>query len=183
MRQHLINIFGSSGSGSTTLAKNICKQYNYKFIDVDNYLWKKTDPPFTERYTNEEACSLIKSVLKNGDNAVISGSLIGIADELKQDIDLFIYINLDKEIRIKRIQEREERRFGKRILPGGDLYEQHLSFLQWVSDYENNPETQRSRRQHLLWLEDVVVPVLKVTDELSLEELMALVKPFIRREL
>ena len=180
MKQHLINIFGSSGSGSTTLAKHICKEFGYQFIDVDDYLWKKTDPPFTERYTNTEACQLIKSALKLENNAVISGSLVGIADELKPKIELFVYINLDKEIRIKRIQEREQTRFGDRIKPGGDLYEQHLDFLQWVSDYEDNPETKRSRRQHLLWLEDVDVPVLRVTDALSLEELLTLVRPFVR---
>ncbi len=180
MKQHLINIFGSSGSGSTTLAKNICQSFGYRFIDVDDYLWKKTDPPFTQRNTNEEACKLIQSALADQKPAVIAGSLIGIADELKPKIDLFVYINLDKEIRIKRIQEREENRFGERIKPGGDLYEQHQSFLQWVSDYEDNPETKRSRRQHLLWLEDVTVPILRITYELSLEELLTLVKPFIR---
>ncbi len=180
MKQNLINIFGSSGSGSTTLAKTICQNFGYKLIDVDDYLWKKTDPPFTERYTNEQACNLIKNALKDGKNAVISGSLVGIADELKPNVDLFIYMNLDKDIRVKRIIERENGRFGTRVLPGGDLYEQHTSFLQWVSDYENNPETQRSRRQHLLWLEDVKHPVLRITDELSLEELLTLVKPFIR---
>ena len=180
MKQHLINIFGSSGSGSTTLANNICREFGYQFIDVDDYLWKKTDPPFTERYTNEEACKLIKQSLPEDRPAVIAGSLIGIADELKPEIDLFVYINLDQEIRIKRIQEREEKRFGDRILPGGDLYQQHQSFLKWVSDYEDNPETQRSRRQHLLWLDDVTVPVLRVTHELTLDELLTLVKPFIR---
>jgi len=180
MKQNLINIFGSSGSGSTTLARNICETYGYKFIDVDDYLWKRTDPPFTKRYTNEEACSLIKTALGDGKNAVISGSLVGIADELKPQINVFIYMNLDKDIRIQRIINRETKRFGTRVLPGGDLYDQHRSFLQWVSDYENNPETQRSRRQHLLWLEDVTQPVLRITDELSLEELITLVRPFIR---
>lgn len=180
MKKHIINIFGSSGSGSTTLAKTIASEFEYKFIDVDDYLWQKTDPPFTKRNTNKIACKLITEELKDELPAVISGSLVGIADELKPRIDLFVYINLDKEIRIKRIKEREIVRFGKRVLPGGDLYEQHLSFLQWVSEYENNPETQRSRRQHLLWLDDVTKPVLKITDELTIEELLKLVKPFIR---
>ncbi len=179
-KQHLINIFGSSGSGSTTLAKDICLKYGHKFIDVDDFLWKKTDPPFTERYTNEEACKLIKENLKDHTPAVISGSLVGVCDELKPLISLFVYINLDKDIRIERIKNREKERFGERILPGGDLHEQHLSFLRWVSDYEENPETERSRRQHLLWLEDVKAPVLRVTHELSLEELNDLIKPFIR---
>ena len=181
MKKHIINIFGSSGSGSTTLAKEIAQNFDYKFIDVDDYLWKKTDPPFTERNSNHLACELIKKELDNHKPAVISGSLVGIADEIKEDIDLFLYINLDKDIRLQRIKKREEERLGKRIKPGGDLYNQHLSFLQWVSEYEDNPETQRSRRQHLLWLDDVDKTVLKITDELTIEELIKLVKPFLRR--
>ncbi|XFA99264.1 hypothetical protein ACAG96_01460 [Candidatus Izemoplasma sp. B36] len=181
MKKHIINIFGSSGSGSTTLAKEIAENFDYKFIDVDDYLWKKTDPPFTERNSNHLACELIKKELNDNKPAVISGSLVGIADEIKEDIDLFLYINLDKDIRLQRIKKREEERLGKRIKPGGDLYTQHLSFLQWVSEYEDNPETQRSRRQHLLWLDDVDKTVLKITDELTIDELIKLVKPFLRR--
>ena len=180
MKKHIINIFGSSGSGSTTLAKTIAEKYEYNFIDVDDYLWKKTDPPFSEKNTNEVASLLIKEELKSHKYAVISGSLVGIADELKKDIDLFIYINLDKSIRLERIKQREEQRFGNRIKKGGDLYEQHLSFLEWVANYEDNPETERSRRQHLLWLDDVKQTVLRIADELTIEELLKLVKPFIR---
>ena len=180
MKQTIINIFGSSGSGSTTLAKQIAFEFDYNFIDVDDYLWQKTDPPFTKRNTNEEASNLIKTKLNDKQPAVISGSLVGIGDNIKHKIDLFIYINLDKDIRVKRIKDREMKRFGNRVLAGGDLYNQHQEFIKWVSEYEDNPENQRSRRQHLLWLEDVSVPVLRITEELTMEELLNLVRPFIR---
>ena len=180
MKKYIINIFGSSGSGQTTLAKQVAKEFNYKFVDVDDYLWQKTDPPFTKRNSNPVACKLIKEQLKDLKPAVISGSLVGICDELKPKIDFFVYINLDKEIRIKRIMEREKERLGERINPGGDLYNQHQDFLQWISDYEENPETLRSRRQHLLWLDDVNKTVLKITEELSLKELIKLIRPFIK---
>lgn len=180
MKQTIINIFGSSGSGSTTLGKAIAKEFGYKFIDVDDYLWKKTDPPFTVRNTNQDALEQIKKQLFDKQPAVISGSLVEIGDSLKQDISLFLYINLDRNIRVKRITDREAFRFGDRILPGGDLHKQHLDFLKWVSDYEDNPETKRSRKQHLSWLDDVSVTVLKITEELTIKELLNLVRPFIR---
>jgi adenylate kinase family enzyme len=180
MKQTIINIFGSSGSGSTTLAKAIASEFDYKFIDVDDYLWKKTDPPFTVRNTNEDALTLIQKQLFDQHPAVISGSLVEVGDSLKASIDLFLYINLDRNIRVKRITDREKYRFGDRILPGGDLHMQHLDFLKWVSDYEDNPETLRSRKQHLSWLDDVLVTVLKITEELTIEELLNLVRPFIR---
>ncbi len=175
----IINIFGSSGSGSTTLAKEIASKYDYYHIDVDDMLWEKTDPPFTIRRSDLEARKCIVNELKNKERVVISGSLVGFGDDIKEKINLFVFINLDIETRIKRIEKRERERFGERVRPGGDLYQKHLDFLEWVSNYETNPEYIRSRKQHLLWLEGVKCPVLKVTEELSINELMALVKPFV----
>ncbi|MFP4478339.1 MAG: AAA family ATPase [Candidatus Izemoplasmatales bacterium] len=177
----IINIFGSSGSGTTTLAEAIAKKYNFKHIDVDDFMWEKTDPPFTVRRDNSLIKSLIEKALKDCDDAVISGPIVNIFDELKTDIDLFIYMNLDIETRIRRINEREIRRFGKRILPGGDLYNKHQAFLQWVSDYDHNPENLRSRKQHLAWLDNVKAPVLRVTHELNIDELLKIVRFYIHK--
>jgi adenylate kinase family enzyme len=179
MKQFIINIFGSSGSGSTTLAKAIAKTFNYLHVDVDDALWEPTDPPFTIRRSDDSARAYIIEHLNSGKDTVISGSLVGFGDDIKQMIDLFVFMNLDILVRLSRIQTREEKRFGKRVLLGGDLYDKHLDFLKWVSDYETNPEYIRSRKQHLLWLENVKAPVLRVTEELSIDELMKLVKPFI----
>ena len=175
----IINIFGSSGSGSTTLANQIASRYDYYHIDVDDMLWEKTDPPFTIRRSDLEARKCIINELKNKERVVISGSLVGFGDDIKEKINLFVFINLDIETRIKRIEKRERERFGERVMPGGDLYQKHLDFLEWVSNYETNPEYIRSRKQHLLWLDGVKCPVLKVTEELSINELMALVRPFV----
>lgn len=177
--KNIINIFGSSGSGSTTLAKEISLQFGYYHIDVDDALWEKTDPPFTIRRSDLEARDYIINEIDDKEKVVISGSLVGFGDDIKQQIRLFVFVNLEIETRIKRIETRERERFGKRVLAGGDLYQKHLDFLEWVSNYETNPEYIRSRKQHLLWLNDVSCPVLKVTEELSINELIALVKPFI----
>ncbi|MDA3931660.1 MAG: shikimate kinase [Tenericutes bacterium] len=177
----IINIFGSSGSGTTTLAETIAKNYHFKHIDVDDLMWKNTDPPFTVRRDNLVIKELIQLALKDNENAVISGSIVNIFDELKSEIDLFIYMNLDIDTRIRRINEREIRRFGKRILPGGDLYQNHQAFLQWVSDYEHNPDNLRSRRQHLSWLDNVQVPVLRITHELKIIELHKIVNSYINK--
>jgi len=179
VKRKLINIFGSSGSGSTTLAKKVAEEFDYHHIDVDNVMWEDTDPPFTVRRSDEEAKSCLLDRVNKNSNVVISGSLVGLGEEIKESINLFVFINLDIATRLSRIEKRERDRFGSRVMPGGDLYQQHLDFLDWVSHYETNPEYIRSRKQHLLWLKDVKVPVLKVTEELSLEELLALVKPFV----
>lgn len=177
----IINIFGSSGSGTTTLANELSNKYGYQHIDVDDLMWENTDPPFTNRRDNFVIKNLIQKKLNASSNAIISGSIVNIYDELKQEIDLFIYMNLDIEIRIKRINKRELKRFGKRVLPGGDLYEKHQDFIDWVSNYEHNPDYLRSRRQHLSWLEDAKAPVLTITDEMTNHELIKIVDSYIKK--
>lgn len=177
----IINIFGSSGSGTTTLAETLAQHYHCHHIDIDDYMWEKTDPPFTVRRDNIDIKNDLNKEINKHKDVIISGSLVNIYDDLKAHIDLFIYINLDIETRIERINKRELGRFGDRILPGGDLFIQHQEFLTWVSDYEHNPENLRSRRQHLLWLEDVSAPVLRITDALSIDELLKLVKSYIKK--
>lgn len=177
----IINIFGSSGSGTTTLAKELSKQFKCHHIDVDDLMWESSDPPFTIRRDNEVIRELFDREINKYSDIVISGSLVNVYNELKDSISLFIYMNLDIDTRVKRINQRELKRFGNRIKEGGDLYFKHQDFIQWVSDYEHNPENIRSRKQHLLWLEDVHSPVLKITDELSIEELIKIIQSYIKK--
>jgi adenylate kinase family enzyme len=45
--KHRIYIFGSTGSGTSSIGKNICEQVNYKHFDVDDYLWLPTEEHYT----------------------------------------------------------------------------------------------------------------------------------------
>ncbi|BDD11489.1 hypothetical protein FUAX_39210 (plasmid) [Fulvitalea axinellae] len=40
-----ILIFGASGSGTTTLGKEIAKRAKFTHLDADDYYWKPTNPP------------------------------------------------------------------------------------------------------------------------------------------
>jgi adenylate kinase family enzyme len=44
-----ILVFGASGSGTTTLSKEIVKRTDFVHLDVDDYYWKKTELPFQEK--------------------------------------------------------------------------------------------------------------------------------------
>jgi adenylate kinase family enzyme len=43
-------IFAASGSGTTTLGKEIEKRTNFKHLDVDTYYWKKLYHHFKLKY-------------------------------------------------------------------------------------------------------------------------------------
>lgn len=175
-----IHIFGASGSGTTTLAKAIASRFGYHFIDTDEAIWENTDPPFAKRKPHEESRDYVEKKLNEFEYNVISGAFVGWGDVFKSNVDLFIYMHLPLDVRLERIQKREENRFKERILPGGDLYLQHLDFLDWVSQYEELDESTRSQKQHQKWLQDVNKPILMITEVLSIEALIERVEPLIR---
>lgn len=37
-----IHILGASGSGTTSIAKNVCSKLDYAHFDSDNYFWENT---------------------------------------------------------------------------------------------------------------------------------------------
>ena len=46
-----IIIFGSAGSGKTTLGKMVAEDLGFPYFDIDDYIWRKnTDIPFTVMY-------------------------------------------------------------------------------------------------------------------------------------
>ena len=62
---------------------------------------------------------------------MISGSLLSWGLEVVDRLDLVVFLYLDPEIRIGRSLARERLRYGDRILPGGDMHEAHLKFIEW----------------------------------------------------
>lgn len=171
-----ILVFGASGSGTTTLARAIAQQFGFHHIDIDDIFWERTDPPFTTPRPVEIRLALMNEILVSHDKNVISGAFTNWGNQFKPHIDLFIYMHLPVQIRLERIQKREEHRFGSRVRPGGDMYQQHLDFLEWVKTYETGDESIRSMRQHHAWLQEVSAPILRITEPQSIEALVALVK-------
>ncbi len=179
MSIHIIHIFGASGSGSTTLARALEKKYNYHLIDTDDAIWEQTDPPFTIRKSDDAARHYLGEELNKSTKAVISGAFVGWGDVFKDKVDLFIYMHLPLDVRLSRIQKREENRFKERVLPGGDLYLQHLDFLNWVSLYEELDQSKRSMAQHQQWLKNINKPLITINKELTIDELLEIIQPYL----
>lgn len=57
----------------------------------------------------------------------------------------------DKNVRIKRLKEREKRHFGSRIEMGGDMYENHVKFIEWAAAYDTGDIHMRSKSKHDQW--------------------------------
>ena len=130
LNKRIIHVFGASGSGTSTLAKAICDRTGFHMIEVDSYFWLPTDPPFTIRRSSDESTALMQKDIDRFKNVVVAGSAAGWGDFLIPQLSLAIRLVTPTEIRIERIKQREFMRFGERIQPGGDMYEQHQKF--WI---------------------------------------------------
>ena len=168
MKKH-IHIFGASGSGTTTIAKGVCEQVNYKHFDSDNYFWLPTADSFTVERDKKECIHLMQNDLQSNNQWVLSGSITGWGDILLPLFDLVVFVYVPQDTRIDRLKKREVERYGNRILYDGDRYEDSLKFIEWAATYDSGTSNGRSLPKHEAWLKNVVCPIIKV-ENYDLEE-------------
>ena len=103
---------------------------------------------------------------------MVSGSLVGWGDPLIPRFTLTVRLIVPHDVRMARIERREQERYGDRILPGGDMYQIHRDFLQWAAGYEDGPATMRSKAMHDLWQQKLACPLLTLDGTRPVEELV-----------
>lgn len=170
MEKNRIHIFGASGSGTTTLAEKISRELGYFHLDTDDYFWMPTEPKFTRKRPVEERLLLMGRDIAQADNAVISGSLTDWGDPLIPLFTLAVRMEMEPSLRMQRLLDREHRRFGSRISPGGDMYETNQAFLEWARRYDTGGTEIRSRAKHDQWQKLLPCPVLLLDGGDSLED-------------
>lgn len=172
-------VFGAAGSGSSTIAKAIAHEYGHHWIEVDEALFMPTDPPFSVRRSLDEVRRIVLDSWSKAESVIVCGSIVGWGDELKHAFDLVIFVHVDVEVRIERIMHREAKRFGARVLEGGDMHRQHLEFLDWVRAYETGGPDVRSLAQHRLWLKDIAAPIVEITEDQHMDAIMTRLRPYL----
>lgn len=160
MNKNVIYIFGASGSGTTTLGAKICDELGYKLLDADDYFWSPTNPPYIQKRPKEERLKLIKNDIERFQNVVISGSIVDWGDELIPFFTLAIRIEMNQALRIERLISREKERYGSRIEFGGDMYQQHVDFLEWARKYDDGDNSVRSKQLHDDWQKQLSCEIL-----------------------
>lgn len=163
-----VYIFGASGSGTSTLGRELGSR-GFKWLDTDDFFWMPTDPMYTTKRPIEERIRLIKAELEANENVALSGSVGSSRTPwgapLFDLFDLAVFIYTPPEIRIQRLRDREYREFGDRIRPGGDMYENHTEFVEWAKQYDIVAEeyTIRSRATDEAVIRDYLkCPVLRL---------------------
>ncbi len=151
MKKQVIHIYGASGSGTSTLGRAISDAWNFSFLDTDDYFWLPTNPKYTVKRAVSERILLLRRDIAASQRVVLSGSLVDWGDELIPLFTLAIRLETATAVRMARLKEREAAEFGTRILPGGDMYQQHQDFLQWAAQYDTGSVNMRSSANHDAW--------------------------------
>ena len=172
-----IAIIGLNGAGKSTLAHVLAKKLHYFEIDVEDYYFPEqrssrinalegrtsADVSFIP-YLSPRAKSEVEFAIRKDINCypqfVLSGVTLNWSESILSQIDIVFYLHVPLNERLQRIRSREAQRFGSRILPGGDMYDQHIEFLNKV---ENRSEQEITRS-----LENLSCPVVNVEKLLPL---------------
>jgi len=160
-----IHILGASGSGTTTIAKQISERLGYAHLDTDDYFWLPTDEPYTLQRPVYDRLKLLKADLSTANNWVLSGSLMGWGDELIPLFDLVVFIYVQPDIRLERLKQREFERYGREIFEGGSKYEASQEFLEWASSYDTGTTMGRNLQRHRKWLAELDCPILEIEND------------------
>ena len=165
-----IHILGPTSSGTSTLGKAIAEKYKIPCFDSDDIIWVKSDPPFTQTRERDERIKILEDILKNNESFVLSGAVRSWGDFIGPFLDVVIYKYVDQETRIKRLIERETIRFGDRILPGNDMYENYIKLIEYTEKYETGGMEIRSKKSHLFWINNLKCKVFTIDGNYTQED-------------
>jgi adenylate kinase family enzyme len=164
-------VMGASCSGVSTLGSTLAARLGLPHLDVDDFYWMPTDPPYSVKRHPEDRVRLITQRQNDAEGWVLTGSFIGWGDALVRVVDLIVFLWTPTAVRLARLAAREAERHGPRILPGGDMHEAHCAFREWASRYDDPSFEGRNQAQHERWLNEQSAPVLRLRGERPPDEL------------
>ncbi|MCH4888035.1 AAA family ATPase [Acidaminobacter sp. JC074] len=129
-----IIIFGPNGSGKTTLGRELAEKLNYKYMDIEDYHFLKSDIPYTKFRSKDIRNQLILEDMVKHEKFVLSALTGDFTDQIMSFYDLAVYISAPLEVRLKRIKNRAYLQHGERILKGGDMHDQENEFFSHVKN-------------------------------------------------
>lgn len=131
-KTHGIIVFGANGSGKSTLGRELAHVLNFKYMDIEEYHFEKSEIPYTVERSREDCLGLMLADIEKHGSFVLSSVTGDFGEEILSMYDLAVFISAPIETRMERIEHREYKKHGERIRKGGDMYEQHLKFIHFA---------------------------------------------------
>ncbi len=180
-----IAILGMNGAGKSTLAHALAKATGYTEMDVEDFYFPEQrasrlhalehdtvavtehlgDLPFSVPRSKPEVEALLLEAIPEDSGFILAGVTLNFREEILSRLTLAVELQTPLETRVRRIEEREIRRFGDRVLPGGDMYEQQADFRRMVETRDPSAASQSA--------EKLPCPVIKLNGTAPVEENIA----------
>ena len=134
------------------------------FIDNEDLFFPKTDPNYiyASPRTREEAEKMLFHAIKVHENFVFAAVKGDYGEAIYPFFQYAVLIDTPKDIRVQRVKKRSFQKFGKRMLPGGDLHEQEEKFFEFVT---SRPESTVEE-----WIQLLSCPILRIDGTKPVEE-------------
>lgn len=170
-----IVVCGLNGSAKSTLGKALAEKLNFHFIDNEDLFFPKTDKqyPYASPRTREEAKGLLLREIKAHENFVFASVTGNYGNEIYPFFQYAVLIDVAKVVRMQRVKNRSFQKFGERMLPGGDLYEQEENFFDFVRSRAENAAEE--------WAASLSCPIIRIDGTKPIEESLEIIIAQIRR--
>jgi hypothetical protein len=158
---------GASGSGTTTLGRALAGYWSVPHADTDDYFWLPSTPPYVEKRSEEERVRLMHELFVPREAWILSGSMAGWGDSIVAECDAVIFLTLNADERLRRLEARETRRRA------GNAFDEFawIDFISWARGYDDPDFDGRSLVAHEAWLGQLSKPVLRLNSSQPVEEL------------
>src|SRR5262245_61255020 len=173
MKSRRIHITGASGSGATTLGRAVANALGVPHHDTDDYFWQPTAPPYREKRDAADRLRLMREMFLPRAEWILSGSLQGWGDPVISHFGLVVFLYTGRDVRLRRLRDREAARFGaEAVAPGGWRHQETEDFIEWASHYDEGDRVSRTLEKHQCWLAALPCPVLRLDGASPLPELV-----------
>ena len=137
---------------------------NCIFIDTEDLFFPKTDPTYmyASPRMREEVEKVLFREIRTHENFVFAAVKGDYGEAIYPFFRYIIWMDAPKDIRMQRVKNRSFQKFGNRMLPGGDLYEQEEEFFELV----------RARSESTVekWIQLLNCPVLRIDGTKPIKE-------------
>ena len=159
-----IQICGLNGSGKSTLGRALAEKIGFYFIDDENLYFSRSNPnePYTNPKPRHEVEQLLMNEVKNHPDFVFAAVKGDYEKDIVSMYDYVIMLEVPQSVRSQRVRNRSFNKFGSRMLPGGDLYNQEEAFFQMVESRQGSYVEN--------WLQTVKCPIIRVDGTKPIEE-------------
>ena len=115
----------------------------------------------------------MREVFVDRSDWVLSGSLDDWGGPVIALFDLVALLSVPTDLRLRRLRDREARRFGHdAVSPGGWRYQETEEFIEWASHYDDGTREGCKLSRHQAWLETLRCPVLRLDGTLPVADLV-----------